>query len=87
MKISNVERKFISLYFKNGITKERKKSDVTISFKGNDPLYEKCKKLGSSGIKKELNIYSYKELLKKANEEERPVSNYIKYKLRKKLMK
>ena len=79
------QRVFISIYFQNGHTENRKKNDITIAFDSNDPLYEKCRQLGSSNIKRIINVDSYNELIKKAKKEERTLSNYIKYKLRKKL--
>jgi len=85
MKRKVEKRKFISIYFKNGITKERNKRDVTVAFYKDDPLYEKCKELGSSNIKELIGVNSYKELVKKSRKEERSRSNYIKYKLMKKL--
>lgn len=81
----NGKRKFISVYFKNGKTEDRKKRDITISFSQNDPLYEKCKKMRSSNIKEIIGTNSYKELLIKAKKESRTLSNYIKHKLRKKI--
>jgi len=81
----NIKRKFISLYFKNGVTSKRKKRDVTLAFDPNDPLYEKCKRLGSSKIKEIIEVSSYFDLKKKAKEEDRNINNFIKYKLRKKL--
>jgi len=79
------KRKYISIYFKDGLSKKRKKRDITISFSKQDLLYEKCKELGSSRIKEIIGIHSYEELSKKAKEESRPISNYIKYRLKKKL--
>ena len=78
-------RKYISIYFQDGLYKNRKKRDVTISFSSEDLLYEKCKDLGSSIIKEIIGIHSYKELLQKAGKESRTINNYNKYRLRKKL--
>jgi len=79
------KRKFISIYFQNGRTKSRKKRDVTVAFNKDDPLYEKSKKLRSSGIKKLIGVNSYQDLVALAKKEERTVSNFIKYRLKKKI--
>lgn len=76
------KRKYISIYFKNGNIGTRKKKDITISFEEWDSLYEKCSKLGSSKIKRIIGIDSYQELIQKAKEEERPIGNFIKYRLK-----
>jgi len=81
------KRKYISIYFQNGKIGNRKKRDVTISFENGDPLYEICKTLGSSKIKEIIDIGSYKDLIRKANKEERPLGNYIKYALKKRIEK
>lgn len=78
-------RRFISIYFQNGQTDKRKKRDVTLAFSPDDCLYEKCKALGSSKIRRLIGINSYRDLVKKAQKNDRRLSNYIKYKLRKKL--
>lgn len=78
-------RNFSSIYFKNSYTKGRKKRDVTVSFRDNDPLFEKCKKLGSSRIKELIDTKNYQDLVKAADKEDRSLSNYIKYHLRQKL--
>ena len=75
-------RRYISVYFENGLVEQRKKRDVTIAFSDNDDLYEKCRRLGSSEIKRITGFESYKELVKKAREEGRSISNYVKYRLR-----
>ena len=77
------KRSFYSIYFPNGNIEKRKKRDMTISFKSEDPLYEKCKELGSSKIKEIIEIRSLKELKIKAKEEDRSLSNLIKARLRK----
>ena len=81
------KRRFISIYFKNGNQGSRKKKDVTISFEDGDLLYEKCCQLGSSNIKRIIGVDSYQELVKKAKEEERPLSNFIKFILKKHFFK
>lgn len=78
-------RHFISLYFKDGLLTPRKKRDVTLAFGKDDVLYELCKQLGSSKIKKMIGIDSYKELTQRANEDGRSINNYIKNLLRKSL--
>lgn len=79
-------RTYISLYFKNGDLHHRKKRDVTIGFRKDDPLYEKCKGLSSSEIKELIDIDSYRELIKKARKEDRTINNLIKSRLRIKLL-
>jgi len=78
-----IKRKFYSIYFPNGNLETRKKRDITISFRSEDPLYEKCKELGSSNIKETIEIRSLKELKIKAKEEQRSLGNLIKTRLRK----
>lgn len=77
------KRRFISIYFKNGNLGSRKKKDVTISFEDGDSLYEKCRKLGSLKIKRIIGTDSFQELIQKAKTEERPIGNFIKFRLRK----
>jgi len=77
------KRKYISVYFRNGNIGDRNKRDVTISFDDKDPLYEKCGRLGSSGIKMIIGIDSYQELTKKASDEDRAIGNFIKFRLKK----
>jgi hypothetical protein len=81
------QRKFISIYFKDGLLNNRKKRDVTISFSAESSLYKKCKHLNSSDIKKLIGIDSYAMLLKKSNQDGRTLSNYVKYKLNQKLVR
>lgn len=78
-------RAYISVYFKNGDTEERKKRDVTVAFNSDDSLYEKCKNLSSAEIKKIIGIRTYKELKNKAVREDRSINNYIKCKLKARL--
>ena len=78
-------RRFLSLYFEDGFLYSRKKRDVTLAFNKGDTLYEKCKQLGSSGIKRIIGIKSYRELTQRAEEDGRSVNNYIKHYLRKSL--
>lgn len=77
------KRRFYSIYFPNGNVEKRKKRDMTISFRYEDPLYEKCKELGSSRIKEIIRIKSLKGLKNRAKEEDRPLGNLIKARLRK----
>jgi hypothetical protein len=79
-------RNYISLYFKNGDLYHRKKRDVTIGFSADDPLFEKCKNLSSPEIKELISIETYKELKEKARKEDRTINNFIKSKLRIKLL-
>jgi len=87
MKIIKARRVYINIYFKNGITEKRTKRDLTIAFYDSEPLYKACKKLSSDQIKSVLNINSYKLLAKKAIKENRSLSNYIKHRLKEKLLK
>jgi len=80
--MKNRKRNFISLYFEDGLVHDRKKRDVNLAFTENDTLYQKCKHLGSSEIKRIIGVSSYSELVKKAKQEDRSLSNYIKYRLR-----
>lgn len=75
-------RHYISVYFEDGLVDQRKKRDVTVSFSENDDLYELCKNLGASEIKRIIGFDSYSELVKRAKEEDRSIGNYIKHKLR-----
>jgi len=81
--VRSKKRKYISIYFSDGNIRDRKKRDVTISFDDGDLLYEKCRKLGSSRIKRILRIDLYQELIQMANDEDRPIANFIKFRLRK----
>jgi len=76
------KRYFVSVYFHDGKTGNRKKRDVTLSFPSPDEFYLKCKYLGSTGIKKAIGLTSYVELAREAAEEERTISNFIKYRLK-----
>lgn len=79
---NKMNRKYISIYFKNGDTNRRKKRDITISFGPGDNLYERCKRMSSSEIRGIIKIETYKELIDKARKEDRTINNYIKSKLR-----
>lgn len=83
---SNNKRVFISLYFSD-LVDHRKKRDFTLSFNKDDPIYKKCKNMGSNDIKKIININTYKKLLKEAKKEERSLGNYIKFKLKMNLLR
>jgi hypothetical protein len=74
-------RKFISIYFNDGLAINRKKRDLTLAFSSADPVYNKCKKIGSSRIKEIIGIQSYEDLMLKAKAENRSLNNYIKHKL------
>lgn len=76
------KRCFISVYFNDGLVNNRKKRDVTLAFSQGNPLYRRCKYLGSSGIKDAIGIYSYSELVQEAAKEDRSLSNCIKHSLR-----
>lgn len=79
------KRKYISIYFEDRALTERKKKDLTIAFSPTEPLYQYCKKFGSSDIKGIINIHSYEELVRMAQTENRTLSNFIKHKLKEKL--
>jgi hypothetical protein len=76
------KRRYISVYFEDSLVRERKKRDVTLAFAENDELYLRCKDLGSSEIKRIVGTASYSELVERAQDEHRSLSNYIKHKLR-----
>ena len=81
------KRKFISIYFDDRPLEQRKKRDLTIAFNSTEALFDVCKDFGSSEIKAAIGIHSYKELVVKAQEEHRTLSNLIKTRLREKLIK
>ncbi len=81
------KRKYISVYFDDTPLKDRKKRDVTVAFSPSESLYEICKGYGSLEIKETIGIYSYEELVSKAAAADRTVNNFIKTKLKKKLIK
>jgi hypothetical protein len=76
------KRLYISVYFDDALLHNRKRRDVTLAFAEDDDLFRRCKHLGSSEIKKIIGLSSYSELANKAREEDRSLSNYIKYQLR-----
>ena len=76
------KRLYISVYFDDALVHNRKRRDVTLSFHENDSLYKLCKDLGSSKIKSLCGLESYSELVKRAQEEDRSLSNFIKHQLR-----
>ncbi len=80
-------RKYISIYFEDGLANERKKRDLTISFRFDDPLYEACKNLTSTEIKDTIGIFSFQELTDKSKKEGRTLNNFVKHRLRIKLSK
>lgn len=79
------KRAFISIYFEDGSANGRRKRDLTIAFDNDSALYKKCRALGSASIREIIGIYSYKELTEKAKKADRPLSNFIKHILKKKL--
>ena len=85
MKLSK-NRNYISIYFEDGLLEHRKKRDLTISFNVDDPVYGKCKKMSSAELKELIGISSYNELVKLAEKEDRTLGNYVKHKLRQKLI-
>ncbi len=70
------------MYFDDALKYGRKSRDFTLAFDVDDSLFERCRELGSTGIKEAIGICSYGELVAKAKDEDRSLSNYIKYKLR-----
>ena len=85
MKLSK-NRTYISIYFGDGLLEDRKKRDLTISFNAEDPVYGKCKKMSSVELKKLIGVSSYSELVRLAEKEDRTLGNYVKHKLRQKLI-
>lgn len=81
------KRAYISLYFEDGLIGKRKKRDFTVAFNPRDPLYAKCKKLGSATIKELIGTNSYQDLVTYARKENRSLGNYVKHKLNEKLGK
>ena len=81
------KREFISVYFSNGNSETRKKKDVTLAFKADDPLYYLCKDLGSKEIRNILGIFSYADLSARARKENRSLNNFIKNFLKIRLIK
>uniref|UniRef100_UPI00402859B5 hypothetical protein n=1 Tax=Candidatus Tripitaka californicus TaxID=3367616 RepID=UPI00402859B5 len=79
------KRAYISFFFRDSISNNRKRGYLTVAFNSDDAIYAKCKKLGTSKIKKIIGIDSYKDLVEKAKKENRTLGNYIKYRLIKKL--
>lgn len=78
-------RKYLGIYFEDGLVNNRKKRDLTIAFKFDDPVYQKCKNMSSSELKELLGIFTYKDLVEKSESEGRTLNNFIKFKLRIKL--
>ncbi len=79
------KRAYLSFFFKDSISDGRKRGYLTVAFDSYCPIYLKCKRLGTSKIKKIIGINSYNDLLEKAKKENRTLGNYIKYKLTKEL--
>jgi len=75
-------RTYISVYFEDAKSLGKRKGDITLAFDTADSLYEKTKALGSSGIKRIIGINSYHALLEAAKNENRPLGNFIKHRLR-----
>lgn len=80
------KRAYISIYFEDGLIGNRKKRDLTISFSADDPLYKKCKDMSSTELKEAVGFSSYNELMKLAKKEDRALGNYVKHRLRQKLV-
>lgn len=80
--MKNKARYYISVYFQDGLVNERKRRDVTVAFSESDDLYELCKDMGSSEIRRILGVDLYSELVRKAKEEDRSIGNYVKHRLR-----
>jgi len=80
--MSNRRRVYISIYFSDALSEKRKKRDITLALDPDDELYSVCRRLGSSGIKELIGVHSYEELVERAKAEDRPLSNYMKHRLR-----
>lgn len=79
------KRAYVSFFFKDSISKVRKRGYLTVAFDSQSIIYEKCREFGTSKIKELIGINSYKDLVDKARKEKRALGNYIKYKLSKEL--
>ncbi len=75
------DRVYKSIYFKDGLSGNRKRRDVTVAFSRDGDLYDKCKDMKSSEIKELIGIESYEALQKKAQSEKLKLSSYIKKQL------
>ena len=80
-----MKRLYISLYFKDIRNFGKVKPYLTVAFDSKSELYEVCKKLGSSGMKKLIQCDTYKCLKDKASKDNRSISNFIKTTILKKL--
>jgi hypothetical protein len=78
-------RKYLSIYFSNGLSGTRTKRDLTVAINANDPLYDKCKDMTSEQIKQLIGVSSFQQLVKEAAAENRSLGNYVKYRLTKML--
>ena len=79
---NNRKRVFLSIYFSDGLSDNRKRRDVTLAFNPEDNIYQKCKGMGSLKIREIIGTNSYIELTDRAKREDRSVSNYMKHVLR-----
>jgi len=87
--IKNMKRNYFNIYFpymkKNG---ERISKNVCIAFGDREKvLYEKTKLFSSTDIKKLINIFSYNQLLKTADTEDRTPTQLIKLRLKENILK
>ncbi|MDX9701849.1 MAG: hypothetical protein RBU23_02280 [Candidatus Auribacterota bacterium] len=82
----NNDRVYKSIYFKDGISGNRKRRDVTVAFCRDGDLFSKCKELKSTDIKRIIDIDSYDELLKRAKNEKVKLSTCIKRLLENRLL-
>jgi len=83
--VKHKKRVYLSFFFKDSISDGKKRGYLTVAFDSYSPIYLKCKKLGTSKIKKIIGIISYGDLVEKAKKENRSLGNYIKYRLTKEI--
>jgi hypothetical protein len=81
--MQNQNRKYISIYFSDAVSFDRKKGYITVAFDVKSALYKKIKKIRTPELKKILGIVSYSELISRAADEDRKIGSYIKHSLKK----
>jgi len=77
------ERKVISIYFP---TKEEGPAKAQISLPISDPLYPKIRSLTSEDVRKMLGLEYFEDLVIKAKDRDRTISQYLKIELAKKIL-
>lgn len=83
---TNNGRVYKSIYFKDGLSGNRKRRDVTVAFSREGELFEKCKDLKSADVKQIIGIESYEVLCSCARAGSMKLSSYIKKVLEEKLL-